>query len=209
MQSTHAPGANMCGIILPDGSDCLGPIPEEAPLNLCAVHLIEAATWVNRNDETTRPRTRCTLCGEREARQDPAGGIFCGRCGYQSPDFEGTARLTAAEQDETHPIRQGRRPVHVVYYIRFGDRVKIGTTRNPHRRMTELPHDEILAFEPGGIHLEAMRHLQFRESCIRGTEWFHVTPELLAHAAEMRGEGTAWDDLRRINLRNDTPKKAA
>jgi hypothetical protein len=75
----------------------------------------------------------------------------------------------------------------VVYYARFGERVKIGTTICPASRLPDIPHDEILAMEPGGAELEHERHMQFAEYWITG-EWFRVAPPLLRHAADLAGE---------------------
>jgi len=72
----------------------------------------------------------------------------------------------------------------VVYYLRFGDRVKIGTTRNLRLRLASLPHDDLLATEPGDYHVEHQRHVQFRAARIKG-EWFHAEPALLAHIATL------------------------
>lgn len=74
--------------------------------------------------------------------------------------------------------------VAVVYYLKFADRIKIGTTTNLKVRLTAIPHDEVLATEPGGYKLEKARHAQFAEARIRG-EWFQATTELLAHAQRL------------------------
>lgn len=69
-----------------------------------------------------------------------------------------------------------------VYYIRFGDRIKIGYTLNVPGRLANLPHDEVLAIEPGPIELERMRHQQFAEHRITSLgEWFRIHPDLLTH----------------------------
>ena len=73
-----------------------------------------------------------------------------------------------------------RRRGEVVYYIKFGDRIKIGTTRNLRQRRINLPCDSVLAAEPGGRPLERERHAQFASSRVIG-EWFEPSPDLLAH----------------------------
>lgn len=92
------PGASLCAIILEDGRDCNGAVSPDSPLNLCLDHLKAAADWYNRNDESTRPRLVCELCGEREALPSIVG-YHCGHCGFQSKDFEGSTRITPAERD--------------------------------------------------------------------------------------------------------------
>ncbi len=72
-----------------------------------------------------------------------------------------------------------------VYYIRFRDRIKIGTSSSILGRLSNLPYDEILAIEPGGHQLERLRHQQFHEARDHG-EWFAVTDQLLDHCAMLR-----------------------
>jgi hypothetical protein len=69
---------------------------------------------------------------------------------------------------------------HVVYYMRFGPVIKIGTTDDLRRRAQTLKPDEVLAAEPGGRDLETKRHHQFaRHRAER--ELFFPAPELRAH----------------------------
>lgn len=73
--------------------------------------------------------------------------------------------------------------VDVVYYLRFRDRVKIGTTANPRQRFGAIWHDEVLAFERGDRALEQRRHAQFAEYRFAGSEWFTLSPALSEHIA--------------------------
>ena len=74
------------------------------------------------------------------------------------------------------------RQTPVVYYILFNGLVKIGTTVNLKRRLTALPHDKVLATEPGSYHLEAERHSQFRSLRYKRTrEWFRYEGALKDH----------------------------
>lgn len=73
----------------------------------------------------------------------------------------------------------------IVYYIRRGDLIKIGTTANPHARFGDLLPDEILAIEPGSYELESQRHQQFRHLRTR-REYFRPAAELTDHAARLR-----------------------
>lgn len=103
-------------------------------------------------------------------------------------DFDDTATIQSiiahAERDlaleahrkaEQHRIAMNRRPLvtgsEVVYYIRFGDRVKIGTTTHLRNRLSAIPHDEVMAVEAGGRGVEQARHRQFAKLRITG-EWF-------------------------------------
>jgi hypothetical protein len=75
----------------------------------------------------------------------------------------------------------------IVYYIRRGDLIKIGTTVDPFRRFSGLRPDEILAFEPGGPELEASRHRQFSACRVtkRG-EYFRPSAALKGHIESLR-----------------------
>lgn len=74
----------------------------------------------------------------------------------------------------------------LVYYVRFGDRIKIGTTKNLMARLQTLPCDEILATEPGGPELERQRHQQFAADLVSGREWFNPSEPLIAHIAGLK-----------------------
>ncbi|WP_307812156.1 GIY-YIG nuclease family protein [Lacisediminihabitans changchengi] len=83
--------------------------------------------------------------------------------------------------------------VDVVYYLRYGDRIKIGTSANPRRRIAALPHDEVLAFERGDRALEQARHRQFAAHRIPHTEWFEANQGLAdLVAAVSRGVTDPW-----------------
>ncbi|MEV4970580.1 helix-turn-helix domain-containing protein [Streptomyces scopuliridis] len=75
----------------------------------------------------------------------------------------------------------------IVYYIRRGELIKIGTTVNPVARFKALMPDEILAFEPGGVEEEARRHRQFNWCRVakRG-EYFRQAERLMKHIATLR-----------------------
>lgn len=75
----------------------------------------------------------------------------------------------------------------VVYYVRRGSMIKIGTTINMHNRMATILPDEVLATEPGSYRLEAERHRQFRKLRVSGqVEWFHAGPLLQEHVLSVR-----------------------
>ncbi|MDX3235668.1 GIY-YIG nuclease family protein [Streptomyces sp. ME03-5709C] len=75
----------------------------------------------------------------------------------------------------------------VVYYVRRGALVKIGTTTNLWRRMVSLLPEQVLATEPGGIGVEADRHRQFAALRVEGQrEWFRAGAILQAHVERVR-----------------------
>jgi hypothetical protein len=84
-------------------------------------------------------------------------------------DFDMPRR--AFPEDEPRPS--------VVYFIRFGDRIKIGYSANLERRLQTIPHDEVLLTIPGASTAEANLHRTFAADRITG-EWFHASPRLLA-----------------------------
>ena len=81
--------------------------------------------------------------------------------------------------------------IDVVYYLRYDERVKIGTSRRPRQRVASIRHQELLAFEAGGRALEQQRHRDFA-AAREGGEWFTLTPELRDHIARLRAEGEPW-----------------
>ncbi|PRA79202.1 GIY-YIG nuclease family protein [Microbacterium sp. MYb66] len=118
----------------------------------------------------------CALCGNTQGvRID--GAWCCADCGWRYGDAP----------DPDLPLPR----VDVVYYIRYDDRVKIGTSRRPRQRLASIRHQELLAFERGDRSVEQQRHRDF--AAIReGGEWFTFTPELRAHVALLRREGDPW-----------------
>ena len=99
----------------------------------------------------------------------------CQGCGATEP----TSGLTLTGSRE-------KARVSVVYYVLFGDRVKIGTTMNLRSRLRSIPHDEVLATEPGGYELEKRRHAQLHSSRIYANrEWFYYNDEVRAHIASL------------------------
>lgn len=73
----------------------------------------------------------------------------------------------------------------VVYYIRIGNLIKIGTTSDMRQRMLKLKPEEILAAEPGSYELERKRHQQFARHRSHG-EYFLPARELTDHIQAIR-----------------------
>lgn len=156
----------------PAGPPCGATVAVDAPIALCPAHLLVAHDWVMRDvGVTDLLPSPCLSCGSRVGVRYPVGWI-CADCEWrvgEVPDLE----LAAA-------------PLEVVYYVRFDERIKIGTTRNPRGRFAALPVREVLAFERGGRALERRRHQQFAAHRIPRTEWFERSAELDAHVAALR-----------------------
>lgn len=75
----------------------------------------------------------------------------------------------------------------VVYYMRIGNRVKIGVTTNLRKRLDSINPEELLAVEPGGYDLEKQRHGEYAHLRTHG-EWFKLEAPLTWHIANLRGD---------------------
>jgi hypothetical protein len=152
------------------GASC-GPPVADAPVPLCPAHLGVVADWLDadagRSDILPEP---CRACGGRLGVRYPAGWV-CAVCEW---------RVGEVLDGELPPPR-----VDVVYYIRFGDRIKIGTSANPRQRLARLWHDDVLAFERGDRLVERRRHEQFAALRQGTSEWFSPAPVLDRHIAEL------------------------
>jgi hypothetical protein len=159
---------------------CPLPATPGVPLDVCEDHALLIADWVARDHGVTDLLpSPCPACGSRLGVRYPSGWL-CAVCEWRLGDYP--------DREETPPR------VDVVYYLRYGDRIKIGTSANPRRRIASLPHDEILAFERGDRMLEQRRHAQFAAHRIPRTEWFEANPALTAHLADITaGADDPWN----------------
>jgi Meiotically up-regulated gene 113 len=176
---SRAPIRRAEGGCLASGPACRGAVPADAPLPLCELHLTVAAEWAQRStgsaDLLPSP---CRACGSQVGVRFPSGWI-CAVCEWRHGDVV---------DDELPPPR-----VDVVYYLRYGDRVKIGTTANPRQRLAAIWHDEVLAFERGDRRLERRRHSQFADHRLGG-EWFRLSAPVRDHIALVAsGVDDPWD----------------
>lgn len=148
---------------------CAGAVDPAAPVALCPWHAAVSADWVTARDGMTDVLPApCRVCGSRLGVRWPSGWL-CAVCEWRHGDLV---------DDELPPPR-----VDVVYYLRYGDRIKIGTTAQPRRRLSVIWHDELLAFERGDRALEHRRHVLFASERFAGTEWFRRSDALDAHIA--------------------------
>jgi hypothetical protein len=167
---SHSSGAT-CRIANNDDSVCAGEIEAHAPLELCSRHLLAAYDWVARDvGVTDLLPSPCLACGSRLGVRYPSGWL-CALCEWRVGDIP---------DRDMRAVR-----VDVVYYIRLGDRIKIGTSGNPRSRIASLPHDEVLAFELGGRSLEQRRHAQFAAHRLGASEWFAAHADVLAHVRDV------------------------
>lgn len=88
--------------------------------------------------------------------------------------------------------RRDREAGAVVYYLRIGDRIKIGFTTNLAQRVAalRLDPDAVLATEPGGRDIEYRRHLQFADERYGRREDFAPSDRLMAHIRTLQMGGS-------------------
>lgn len=99
----------------------------------------------------------------------------------------GQRHYAAADQPPTKPATTGRGPAaSVVYFMRVGNRVKIGYTTNLRLRRATLMPEELMATESGGPAREAELHTQFAAYRTSG-EWFRLEGELADYIDQLRG----------------------
>jgi len=154
----------------------------EATLPLCALHIAVAAEAHAVHGVSDLLPDPCVLCGSRLGVRYPSGWV-CAVCEWpygEHPDAE------------LPPPR-----VDIVYYLRYGERVKIGTTVNPRQRFGAIWHDEVLAFERGNRRRERQRHEQFAADRAGTSEWFLLSPAIRDHVDVLAGGCDPWDSWAR------------
>lgn len=100
------------------------------------------------------------------------------------------------DRDKATDTRQQYGDGWYVYYVRDGDEVKIGLSKNPWARVkdhqTARPRCRLVGIERGDRALERERHRQFADSRITEgpvKEWFRWTDEIARHVATVATEG--------------------
>lgn len=88
------------------------------------------------------------------------------------------------------PNQPSRKRVAYVYFIKDGDKVKIGYSVSPTVRMASLTTHtklQLLGVMTGGHKREKILHKKFAEHLIPGTrEWFKLVPEIVKYIATHR-----------------------
>ncbi|HEX4444429.1 MAG TPA: GIY-YIG nuclease family protein [Galbitalea sp.] len=173
-----------CGAFETPGARCGRPVEADARLGLCRDHLLAAHEWISGSVGVTDVLpSPCQACGSRPGVRYSSGWL-CATCEW---------RLGETPDEDAAPPR-----VDVVYYLRFRDRIKIGTSSNPRIRLAQLRFDDLLAFERGDRATEQKRHAQFAASRFPGSEWFRETPELTRHIVALAtGVTDPWDGFAR------------
>lgn len=135
-------------------SQCTQEIIEGAPIPLCGKHIREVYEFAQ------------DLVTER---------------------WDGAVREYVADlQDRFKPpqsVTKRPRPGYV-YFVRLGDRIKIGYSENVARRLTVIPHEEVLGVVPGTREDEQGWHQLLADYRTVG-EWFRAEPDVLAAVARV------------------------
>lgn len=143
-----------------DGSFCDLPSAPDAPFPICAKHAARVVEYA----------------------RDRAGAMST---------TDKMDALLGAIRHEGRAAAEGAAPpkhVDVVYYVRVGECIKIGTTTNLPSRLKAFGPSEFLACEPGGLTVEGRRHRQFASDLAAGREWFHPSPALMAWIDAVKDE---------------------
>lgn len=159
-----------------DGEPCRMVVTIEHPFRLCAEHfrtsgLSEYATWRHgAPDDIRQEISRRALEQFMKAHR---------------ADIEALDERLGVKQLEGHIVRRDAKPV--VYFIRCGAMVKIGTTIDVVARIKNLnnPQLVLLATEEGYYKRERQLHRQFAELRIE-REWFRLEGPLVDHIDQVR-----------------------
>lgn len=175
-----------CPIPVSGGGDCWNEPHPASQYWMCVEHWRKiAASW---HEDEPAIAISCSCCGYRSM-IDPVDMSFahCEKCHQRIHDPEMIERMVEQSAAASEKRRALRGVLGVVYYMRFGDRVKIGYTSDLHARALEVPNDEVLAAEPGGYETERKRHLQFAEFKVPAfKEWFRLDRTLSDHIDDIR-----------------------
>lgn len=120
--------------------------------------------------------------------RDPAfirQAIAEGRALYA--DYESRGLLVATFASLRNSTRDNGQHAPVVYYMRMSGLVKIGTTTNIGKRMTQVGPQGVMALEPGGSAHEHERHNEFGHLHDH-LEWFALAPDLMALISRLRAD---------------------
>lgn len=134
-----------------------------------------------------------------------------------SAALPGTPALTTTPQPPSEPAGPDGERIHdvaslighahapIVYFIRNGSRIKIGTTQNLKRRLAALTlrPDDVMRAEHGAQRHERILHARFAEQRAGNTEWFDLAGPLAQHLGITDASSSASSTLQ--DAPSDTP----
>lgn len=198
---------SQCGYVSRAGKECGYWAMEDSPVNLCRDHLLAAHRFAEDIIPGISPRTRnadyrCAECGYLSvySLRDAPSTLLCDNCGFKGEQSE----FDRNERKDKRPAADTA--TALVYYVQHGDRIKIGTTTNWRNRMGVIPHDRILAFEPGWKSVEADRHEQFAQHRYGRSEWFEPHDVLWDHIIDLNDKHPEYQreiDAHNSRIRNE------
>jgi hypothetical protein len=149
----------------------------------------------NRTRSAKSESISCSYCFVHDCGRSQSE-LFTDLCDHHGMSAYRQAKSFLATVDEVwHEPREAKPWVppelpSIVYYIRFGAFVKIGTTTNLKQRVASLKvaqsDYEVLATEPGGKDLERERHKQFSGCRQPRSELFAPIPALQDHIRSLQ-----------------------
>jgi hypothetical protein len=161
-----------CSAKTPRGHPCGRPPRLTYPVELCHEHLTELVDSDDPALATVLRNAAVMLEVERDAQRRQE------------------AERMQASQKRLDDLDQRRKQAlvqqSVVYYVKVGQYIKIGTTTNMRQRMLDLAVDAVLATEPGGRALERQRHQEFADLRAIRNEYFWPEDRLLDHIEQVR-----------------------
>lgn len=121
---------------------------------------------------------------EKEQRRQRLSAIVSG-LGYELTDTQ----TPAVQEADTNHVRwsvPSGKHAHLVYFIRNGNRIKIGTSTELKRRIRTLAlrAENVALLLPGDRRLERQLHNQFADLRIGNTEWFAYEAPLTDYIAD-------------------------
>lgn len=178
--------------------DCFAPplegITKQIPL--CERHIMQVYRHMNRLLATDKAMSQQYELLPSEAEHIPGPCPSCGTVGLLMHLANGFVACKAGGCEYEYPLMKfcAERKVlmgitagtsHVVYYMRLGNRAKIGTSRNLKLRLAAINPEDCMGYEPGTRKLETLRHSQFSHLRVSG-EWFMIGPDLVRHVNSLR-----------------------
>lgn len=131
---------------------------------------------------TNCPIARCTA-------ETRVSAILCDEHAVQVWHEVEFVKGTAASitPDAATPNRPAAEAQEWIYYVQLDEKIKIGWTANFAQRMKAYPpHAKVITKHPGTRADERDLHRTFTPSRASGREWYHPTPELLAHIEQAK-----------------------
>jgi hypothetical protein len=180
----------------------LGPDDEPPPLSQCQA-LLEQVAPDDPEFSFVVDALRKLLLAGFDAR-DPAlveRAIEVGRrqCHTPPPKRPSPLPPRSASFGLSIPFRARPRPpaIDVVYYMRMGNRCKIGYSANLRTRLGAIRPEELLAVERGPMALERQRHREFQALRTHG-EWFELRSPLTEHIDRLHDRALQSEELREL-----------